>query len=121
MLLQQFYDIFLFRQQDEPLSGNKNKHQTQFRCAWKPPTKKNSYFNPVKFSISRHGQFPKPSLLPLFVKVTGSLFQMTLIFQDNINIIPCKSKLKHLEPWTMSNVAGDIWRTHFIKFSVSSS
>ena len=66
-----------------------------FHCAWKPPTKKNSYFNPVKFSISRHGQFPKPSLLPLFVKVTGSLFQMTLIFQDNINIIPCKSKLKH--------------------------
>jgi hypothetical protein len=93
---QQFYDTFLFRQQDEPLSGKKKKkHQTHFHCAWKPPTKKNSYFSPVKFSISRHtDNFPTHLLLSLFVKVTGSLFQMTLNFQDNINIIPSKSKLK---------------------------
>jgi hypothetical protein len=93
---QQFYDIFRFRQQDEPLSGNKNKHQTHFHCAWKPPTKKNSYFSPVKFSISRHtDNFPTHLLLPLFVKVTGSLFQTPLNFQDNINIIASKSKLKY--------------------------
>jgi hypothetical protein len=69
---QQFYDTFLFRQQDEPLSGKKKKKTPDtFSLCMETSNQEKLLFLPSKILyIKTHRQFPNPSP-PNDIKFSG--------------------------------------------------